>query len=503
VLPIILFQEKTYFLTYTLVHGKFIMMANGASIPVLGMGTVSLTINGIVVKLIQCYHTPGLRASLYSLHRHRQTHVCSFLGDHNGMYLTFGRVFTRFHDEIDYRIQLRPLPYHSSTKYALDHTVPPIQVPSQNQFVHPPIKQPTPPIPTEFIQHPVTYCVPTPKTDSPSSRFQPLAPLKPTPKDYPITGSPTIRRLAEFDVYRYISFHHLRDYTALHQVGTGVKVVLQGEPPLPPSDLTTIDRNNKGKTIALPQHYLEKFGMDIVFGHKESAGGFKYSLLVVDYKTRHNFIYGLRAVTGEEIHNAFLAFFIEDGGIPGTIQCDFDTKFLAGSARQLILERGIRLQAAPGGRKSQNGLAKSHWKQIVRIARSLLVDRGMPKSLWFFALRHAVQVCNYLPVVIEGNITTAFEQVHKSQPNFQAILYPIFSHGYFHRTGDINRECLQFEPQTQPGIAIGHSELANGIMFWNPVTNRISVSADYQLDPLGHLPSPFNIKFNGPLECAP
>jgi hypothetical protein len=40
-------------------------------------------------------------------------------------------------------------------------------------------------------------------------------------------------------------------------------------------------------------------------------------------------------------------------------------------------------------------------------------------------------------------------------------------------------------------------------MFWNPTTNSISVSADYQLDPLGHLPSPFNIKFDGPLECKP
>jgi hypothetical protein len=43
-------------------------------------------------------------------------------------------------------------------------------------------------------------------------------------------------------------------------------------------------------------------------------------------------------------------------------------------------------------------------------------------------------------------------------------------------------------------------------MFWNPITNRISVSSDYRLDhldPIDHLPSPFNIKFDGPLECAP
>jgi hypothetical protein len=54
-----------------------------------------------------------------------------------------------------------------------------------------------------------------------------------------------------------------------------------------------IDRNNKGKTLALPHHYLKKVGMDIGFGHNDFPGVFKYSLLIVDYKTRHNFIYGL------------------------------------------------------------------------------------------------------------------------------------------------------------------------------------------------------------------
>jgi hypothetical protein len=67
--------------------------------------------------------------------------------------------------------------------------------------------------------------------------------------------------------------------------------------------------------------------------------------------------------------------------------------------------------------------------------------------------------------MIEGNITTAFEQVHKSQPHFQAIMYPILNHGYFRRTRDSHGERIQFEPQTQPGIEIGRSELANDLMF--------------------------------------
>jgi hypothetical protein len=150
------------------------------------------------------------------------------------MYLTFDQVFTRMQDEIDCRIQRRPLPYHLSTKYALDHIPPPLQAPYPIQSVQPPLKHPTPPILAASVHRPVTKCVPTPKIDSSISHLQLLAPHKPTPNEYPITGSPVIRRLMDFNVHKYICFRHLRDYTALHRVCFGVNVVLQGEPPLPP-----------------------------------------------------------------------------------------------------------------------------------------------------------------------------------------------------------------------------------------------------------------------------
>jgi hypothetical protein len=175
---------------------------------------------------------------------------------------------------------------------------------------------------------------------------------------------------------------------------------------------------------------------------------------------------------GYTINNALLAFFIEAGCIPGTVKCDFDTKFIAGSSHQLLLKRGIRLQSPPGGRKSQNGLTESHWKHIVRMDRALLVDHGMPKRLWFFALGHAVQVCNYLPIMVDGYMTTSFKLVHQCQPNYQAVMCPIFSHGYFRSVRDGSRDRLQFEPQSQPVIAIGRSELTNGIMFWNPKNKK-------------------------------
>jgi hypothetical protein len=86
------------------------------------------------------------------------------------------------------------------------------------------------------------------------------------------------------------------------------------------SDLTTNERNNKGKPLSLSTHFIEKVGMDIGYGNPDSPGGFKYSLLIVDYKTQSKYIYRLKGITGADIYNALLAFYIEASGIPGAIQ---------------------------------------------------------------------------------------------------------------------------------------------------------------------------------------
>jgi hypothetical protein len=74
-------------------------------------------------------------------------------------------------------------------------------------------------------------------------------------------------------------------------------VVSEGKTLLSEADLTTIEWNNKGKPLLRPTHSLEKVGMDIGYGHTDSPGGFKYSLLIVNYKTRNTYIYAYSKVS--------------------------------------------------------------------------------------------------------------------------------------------------------------------------------------------------------------
>jgi hypothetical protein len=54
--------------------------------------------------------------------------------------------------------------------------------------------------------------------------------------------------------------------------------------------------------------------------------------------------------------------------------------------------------------------------------------------------------------------------------------------GYYRRVQDSSGAQGQFDLQSSVGIAIGRSNHTNGMIFWDLVTQRMNVSADYHLD---------------------
>jgi hypothetical protein len=112
------------------------------------------------VKLVNCYHTPCLIVSLYSLRQHRRSLGCAFIGDHQGMYLTVGKIYTRVHDDIDCCIQLHPLIPHPNLRYDINYTTESV-VSNFTMPIASPSKAQTPPIPPTSLTNPVTYHGPT------------------------------------------------------------------------------------------------------------------------------------------------------------------------------------------------------------------------------------------------------------------------------------------------------------------------------------------------------
>lgn len=85
--------------------------------------------------------------------------------------------------------------------------------------------------------------------------------------------------------------------------------------------------------------------MDISYSNGVSVGGHKYILVLVDQRTNNSFIYGMHSSLCADVCEAL--FFINAGGFPKTIHCDFDPRLIGGKAAALLCTHGTRVCAAP------------------------------------------------------------------------------------------------------------------------------------------------------------
>jgi hypothetical protein len=215
--------------------------------------------------------------------------------------------------------------------------------------------------------------------------------------------------------------------------------------------------------------------------------------MLVDQYSRKTWCYGLKDLTSPSISDAFWRFFMDAGGFPRRIQCDFDQKFLGGPTNRLFRSKGIHLKSAPPYCQSQNGLVESHWRVASNMARSFLAEAGLPKRFWFWAVREATIRMNMVPCVtgVANLLTTPFETFYGIKPDLRT-LFPFGSIGYYRRPRDGSRGArTNFESQSFVGIALGRADTSNGMLFWNPTLSRFCVSAGYRLDDARAVADPF------------
>jgi hypothetical protein len=87
-------------------------------------------------------------------------------------------------------------------------------------------------------------------------------------------------------------------------------------------------------------------------------------------------------------------------------------------------------------------------------SKAWLTSAELPPSFWFYAVRHAAEVCNYFSFHLnEGTITTLFELVHKKMDH--RVLFKIFGYAAVHRKCIGDSTLNKFDSDSIPIIAIG------------------------------------------------
>ena len=265
-------------------------------------------------------------------------------------------------------------------------------------------------------------------------------------------------------------------------------------------EIATVPKSSSSKQpLPLPPQFGQIVHMDIIYGTVPAFDGVKYALFLVDRATRHRFILPMKSLKNDLLPT-LQEFCRNIGFTPKRYVTNFDHKLM----RRAVLgnfqddEGHDTIESAPPRKQNQNGLAEGNWKSILFMARSWLTSHLLPSKYWWWALKRATELSNYLPLKIDDSLTTPHELVYKIKPDYRNIL-PQFSVAYINRIRDGEIERKNVHSHSIRVILIGRDPKSAAFQFYHPGTKTTITSDSFTLDDT--LPSgpAFNLEYDGGL----
>ena len=296
--------------------------------------------------------------------------------------------------------------------------------------------------------------------------------------DKPIQNAPHVATMSVDQMRKGFGFRNVSSIIKeIQQTSTNFRVsTLDKEPILDLGDVTTIDKSKRNTSpLPLPKHLGDVVHMDIIFGSNTAINGVKYSLFIVDRATRFKFLYPLKSLK-DDILQAIQQFAVDIQCFPKCIRTDFDYKLMGSKIATYAATNHCKIESAPPEHQSQNGVCERNWRTLLKMARSWLASSLLPNKFWYFALKRAAEVSNYLPMKVDNKLTTPHELAYNVKPDLRNI-FPLFSVAYVTQTDDHS-----YNNQTIRTILVGRSDKSNILQFYHPQTKKTISSARCTLD---------------------
>jgi hypothetical protein len=201
----------------------------------------------------------------------------------------------------------------------------------------------------------------------------------------------------------------------------------------------------------------------------------------VDQATGFNWCFGLKLLHRDDIISPFLAFCAKAGNLARQFRCDCNEKLFGSHICLFLHLERSSINSNPAGRQSANSLVDSHWKIMVHMARAYLTEKQMPRTFWYYAIKHAACMMNMIPGCYNNKPASPFMLVHGVRPD-QRTWLPIFSLCYFHHEKDSDTSRSKIQAHTLDGIIIGQSPTSNAILVYNPRNQCYYKPDSYKID---------------------
>lgn len=210
-----------------------------------------------------------------------------------------------------------------------------------------------------------------------------------------------------------------------------------------------------------------------------ALNGSNYFLLAKDEYSTYTYIFGLqsKADVCQVLSKLITLFETESGKRIRRIHTDRGSEFLNNRTDFLLTKENISHENSAGYTPQQNGCIERQMRTITNMARTMLLDSGLPKSLWQEATEVAVHINNRLP---NSRIDqTPYEVFTGRKP----VVKHVWEFGKEAHVIVNGHYLTKFEPRTEPGYVVGFTRRINTYKVFLPGSSRVIESADVIIKP--------------------
>ena len=230
----------------------------------------------------------------------------------------------------------------------------------------------------------------------------------------------------------------------------------------------TVTRNRTADT---------RSNIPLEFVHSDLSGaveppareGFRYAINFVDDHTGSTFIYFLKLKSDA---SKALKKFLADSAQYGTVKklgADNAGEYVSDEFEGILIENKISHQSSAPYSPHQNGTAERNWRTIFEMARTMLVESGLPKNLWTYAVMAAVHIRNRM--YSERIQDTPYRLLIGKKPSISSL----------HMFGSVCYANVhikkKLDARSKKGYFIGYDKYSPSYLIYFPETRTISKNA--------------------------
>ena len=153
------------------------------------------------------------------------------------------------------------------------------------------------------------------------------------------------------------------------------------------------------------------------------------------------------------------------------------TEFLNATFDKYLDDMNISRQLSTTYTPQQNGYIERDNRTVMEMARSMLHAKDLPTILWVEAVNTAVYILNRT-INYQLGTATPYERWFGSKPSINHLqVFGSLSWVFIN-----NQVRSKLDPKSVQAYFVGYSSTSRAYRFWNPVTNKVFESADYNID---------------------